>query len=187
MFQAKPVDWLLANYLFVRVCLDNMEAKYCPKAMEKAIRKYKPSLFQHMGVESSLKGKVQKLRVKSRCLGLLIFTFFLYLDFSNQSFLIIFQEKDFGKIELFIPHVNPAAKKVWTTLKVYQSHTLEDAYSGKSFFWWGHFPSMDGAHRISYHPYCSAFICLPNPLHHTWLIQFLVVLVLFQGAQSTTW
>lgn len=64
-YETKPIDWLLANYLFVKVCLDNHEAKYCPKALEKAIRKYKPSLFQHMGVESSLKGKVQKLRVSA--------------------------------------------------------------------------------------------------------------------------
>ncbi|GAU93552.1 hypothetical protein RvY_05478 [Ramazzottius varieornatus] len=106
-YETKPIDWLLANYLFVKVCLDNHEAKYCPKALEKAIRKYKPSLFQHMGVESSLKGKVQKLR-----------------------------EKDFGKVELFIPHTdNPPAKKLSTSLKVYQSHTLEDAYAGKSYFW----------------------------------------------------
>lgn len=48
----------------------------------------------------------------------------------------LLQEKDFGKVELFIPHTdNPPAKKLSTSLKVYQSHTLEDAYAGKSYFW----------------------------------------------------
>lgn len=64
-YETKPVDWLLSNYLFIKVCLDNYEPKYCPKALERAVRRFKPSLFQHMGVESSLKGKVQKLRVSA--------------------------------------------------------------------------------------------------------------------------
>ncbi|XP_055338024.1 alpha-1,3-mannosyl-glycoprotein 4-beta-N-acetylglucosaminyltransferase B-like [Paramacrobiotus metropolitanus] len=106
-YETKPVDWLLTNYLFVKVCLELSDTKYCPKAMEKAVKRFKPALFQHMGVESSLKGKVQKLR-----------------------------EKDFGKVDLFVPHENnPSTKKIWTSLKVYQSHSLEDAYNGKNYFW----------------------------------------------------
>ena len=50
--------------------------------------------------------------------------------------LSVLQEKDFGKVELFIPHQdNPPTKKLWTSLKIYQSHSLDDAYSGKSYFW----------------------------------------------------
>lgn len=49
---------------------------------------------------------------------------------------LLLQEKDFGKVDLFVPHEsNPQAKKAWTTLKVYEAHTVEDAYLGKSFFW----------------------------------------------------
>ena len=102
-YGTKPVDWLLVNYLFVKVCLEYDETKYCPKAMEKAVRKYKPSLFQHMGVESSLKGKVQKLRVnsttKANVNSIIVSPCELYV--LNLS---VLQEKDFDEVELFIPH-----------------------------------------------------------------------------------
>lgn len=66
----------------------------------------KPSLFQHIGVQSSLSGKVQKLK-----------------------------EKDFGKQPIHKPHLDNPPAKVSTSLKVYQKYTLENAYKGESFFW----------------------------------------------------
>ena len=67
--------------------------------------KYKPSLFQHVGVLSSLKGKTQKLK-----------------------------DKEFGKQGLIIAHDNPKAK-VTTTLKAYMKYSLEGAYLGQNHFW----------------------------------------------------
>lgn len=52
--------------------------------------RHRPSLFQHIGVHSSLAGKVQKLR-----------------------------ERDFGKAQLYIPHHDNPPAKITTTLKTY--------------------------------------------------------------------
>jgi alpha-1,3-mannosylglycoprotein beta-1,4-N-acetylglucosaminyltransferase A/B len=66
---------------------------------------YKPSLFQHIGTTSSLKGKVQKLK-----------------------------DKQFGKIPTYFAHANPPAT-VKTAVQAYKTHTLQKAYAGESFFW----------------------------------------------------
>ncbi|CAL4119809.1 unnamed protein product, partial [Meganyctiphanes norvegica] len=79
--------------------------KHCKKAKENVWIHYKPSLFQHIGTHSSLKGKVQKLK-----------------------------DKQFGKVQLFFPHVNPPAK-VESNIKPYKSFTLQRAYKGESYFW----------------------------------------------------
>lgn len=39
------------------------QQKHCKKAKDNVWIHYKPSLFQHVGTHSSLKGKVQKLKV----------------------------------------------------------------------------------------------------------------------------
>ena len=44
-----------------------MPQKHCKKAKENVWIHYKPSLFQHIGTHSSLKGKVQKLKVGALC------------------------------------------------------------------------------------------------------------------------
>jgi alpha-1,3-mannosylglycoprotein beta-1,4-N-acetylglucosaminyltransferase A/B len=62
-------------------------------------------LFQHVGVQSSLKGKTQKLK-----------------------------DKDFGKQMLIVAHNNPPAR-LSTSLKTYMKNTLESAYLGQNFFW----------------------------------------------------
>ncbi|KAG7273612.1 hypothetical protein CRUP_011041 [Coryphaenoides rupestris] len=67
--------------------------------------RHKPSLFQHIGLHSSLSGKLQNLK-----------------------------DKDFGKQVQNIPHSNPPAE-VSTSLVHYQQHTLDRAYQGKDFFW----------------------------------------------------
>ena len=99
---------------------------------------YKPSLFQHIGTHSSLKGKVQKLKV----LFINLFIFFLnliidFVYFVKLQLIIfnnLFQDKQFGKITLFYSHVNPDAT-VETQIKPYKQFTLHKAYKGESFFW----------------------------------------------------
>lgn len=79
--------------------------KHCKQEKSKLWLHYKPSLFQHIGTTSSLKGKVQKLK-----------------------------DKQFGKIPAFYPHNNPAAT-VKTGITPYKGHTIQRAYLGESFFW----------------------------------------------------
>ena len=78
---------------------------HCERSKAALKIKYKPSLFQHVGVQSSLKGKTQKLK-----------------------------DKDFGKHGLIAAHDNPKAK-LSTSLKTYMKYTLEGAYLGQNYFW----------------------------------------------------
>lgn len=66
---------------------------------------YKPSLFQHIGTHSSLKGKVQKLK-----------------------------DKQFGKVSLFKPHRNPPAT-FESKVKHYKQYSFSRAYKGETFYW----------------------------------------------------
>jgi alpha-1,3-mannosylglycoprotein beta-1,4-N-acetylglucosaminyltransferase A/B len=75
-----PVDWLLENLIQTKVCKLDQDHKKCKKEKEKLWIHYKPSLFQHIGTHSSLKGKVQKLK-----------------------------DRQFGRVQLFVPHKNPPA------------------------------------------------------------------------------
>lgn len=79
--------------------------KHCKQEKAKLWLHYKPSLFQHIGTTSSLKGKVQKLK-----------------------------DKQFGKIPTFYPHTNPPAT-IKSPINPYKSHTIQRAYAGESFFW----------------------------------------------------
>ncbi|XP_009584343.1 PREDICTED: alpha-1,3-mannosyl-glycoprotein 4-beta-N-acetylglucosaminyltransferase B-like [Fulmarus glacialis] len=77
----------------------------CEKEKAKLRIRAKPSLFQHVGIYSSLAGKIQNLK-----------------------------DKDFGKNVLHRAHNNPPAK-VDTSLRTYQQYTLEKFYTGKDCFW----------------------------------------------------
>ncbi|XP_012279449.1 alpha-1,3-mannosyl-glycoprotein 4-beta-N-acetylglucosaminyltransferase B [Orussus abietinus] len=101
----KPVDWLLDHLVSTKVCSLDKDTKHCKMAKAELWLHYKPSLFQHIGTHSSLKGKVQKLK-----------------------------DKQFGKITLFYGHENPEAT-VETQIKPYKQYTLAKAYKGESFFW----------------------------------------------------
>lgn len=90
---------LTNNFLFPSM------QKHCKQEKSKLWVHYKPSLFQHIGTTSSLRGKVQKLK-----------------------------DKQFGKIPAFYAHSNPAAT-VKTGITPYKGHTIERAYLGESFFW----------------------------------------------------
>ncbi|UYV60232.1 MGAT4B, partial [Cordylochernes scorpioides] len=101
----KPVDWLLDHLVQTKVCRFDKDSKDCKKRKDAVWIHYKPSLFQHVGTHSSLKGKVQKLK-----------------------------DKQFGKVPLHVPHNNPPAE-IGTNLKAYKSYTLPRAYRGETFFW----------------------------------------------------
>lgn len=104
-YNDKPVDWLLDHVIFTKVCSPEKDHKHCKKAKSELWIQYKPSLFQHIGTHSSLRGKVQKLK-----------------------------DKQFGKVSLFFPHWNPPAV-VDSDIKPYKQYTLQKAYMGESFFW----------------------------------------------------
>ncbi|CAK6980276.1 alpha-1%2C3-mannosyl-glycoprotein 4-beta-N-acetylglucosaminyltransferase B-like [Scomber scombrus] len=101
----KPIDWLLDHILWVKVCNPEKDLKDCNEQKARLKQRYKPSLFQHVGLHSSLSGKLQKLK-----------------------------DKDFGKQTLYRAHSNPAAK-LSSSLKHYQQHSLERAYGGQDFLW----------------------------------------------------
>uniref|UniRef100_A0A672H2R0 Alpha-1,3-mannosyl-glycoprotein 4-beta-N-acetylglucosaminyltransferase B-like n=1 Tax=Salarias fasciatus TaxID=181472 RepID=A0A672H2R0_SALFA len=101
----KPIDWLLDHILWVKVCNPERDVKDCARQKASMKRTYKPSLFQHVGLHSSLPGKVQQLK-----------------------------DKDFGKQTLHVPHSNPPAA-VSSSLKHYQQHSLQRLYAGDDFFW----------------------------------------------------
>lgn len=104
-FNDKPVDWLLYDIISTKVCSPDQDKKKC-KADKNAMQvQYKPSLFQHIGTHSSLKGKVQKLK-----------------------------DKQFGKVALFRAHRNPSAM-IETNIKHYKHYSISRAYRGESFYW----------------------------------------------------
>ncbi|XP_030306544.1 alpha-1,3-mannosyl-glycoprotein 4-beta-N-acetylglucosaminyltransferase-like protein MGAT4D [Calypte anna] len=104
-YKDKPIDWLIDHLLWVKVCNPEKDAIHCEKEKDKLRIRAKPSLFQHVGIYSSLAGKIQNLK-----------------------------DKDFGKNVLYKAHNNPPAK-VNTSLRIYHQHTLEKVYKGKDYFW----------------------------------------------------
>ncbi|KAJ7376863.1 hypothetical protein OS493_032011 [Desmophyllum pertusum] len=109
----KPVDWLMDHILWVKVCNPEKDAQHCGREKLHLRIRFKPSLFQHVGKESSLKGKKQTLI-----------------------------DKDFRKGPLFQAHLNPKAEAV-TTAESYQAYTIDRAYMGQTFFWAYHPHSDD--------------------------------------------
>ena len=57
-FKDKPVDWLLSDVISTKVCTPKMNAKTCQVAKNEKWIQYPVNLFKHIGVHSSLKGKV---------------------------------------------------------------------------------------------------------------------------------
>ena len=104
-YKEKPNDWLLDHIFWVKVCHPEKTAKHCKKEKAKLRIKFKPSLFQHIGKESSLKGKKQTL-----------------------------VDKEFKKQPLFHAHVNPKAV-IKTDFEEYQKFTAERGYLGLTYFW----------------------------------------------------
>ncbi|XP_019768062.2 alpha-1,3-mannosyl-glycoprotein 4-beta-N-acetylglucosaminyltransferase B [Dendroctonus ponderosae] len=104
-YNDKPVDWLLDHLLYTKVCNYEKNNDICKREKARKWIHYKPSLFQHIGTHSSLKGKVQKLK-----------------------------DKQFGKVALFFPHANPEAE-ITSDIKHYKQYTLRRAYLGETFYW----------------------------------------------------
>lgn len=106
-FNDKPVDWLLDHYVTNTVCPLGATAKECIKDKGKLVIVHKPSLFQHVGLHSSLRGKMQKLK-----------------------------DKSFNKEREFIVHKdNPKASLVSSTFPVYKKYNLKQTYEGREFYW----------------------------------------------------
>ncbi|XP_014215110.1 alpha-1,3-mannosyl-glycoprotein 4-beta-N-acetylglucosaminyltransferase B [Copidosoma floridanum] len=104
-YNDKPVDWLMDHLITTKICALGMDDKRCKQAKAGLWLKYKSSLFQHVGVHSSLKGKVQKLK-----------------------------DKKFGLVQLYYAHRNPEAK-VESRITPVKHNTLYKAYKGDTFFW----------------------------------------------------
>ncbi|XP_068868816.1 alpha-1,3-mannosyl-glycoprotein 4-beta-N-acetylglucosaminyltransferase-like protein MGAT4D isoform X2 [Aphelocoma coerulescens] len=104
-YKDKPIDWLIDHLLWVKVCNPEKDSTHCEKEKSKLRIRAKPSLFQHMGVYSSLAGKIQNLK-----------------------------DKDFRKNLLLKAHNNPPAK-LDTSLRIYHQYTLEKVYKGQDCFW----------------------------------------------------
>ncbi|XP_027197770.1 alpha-1,3-mannosyl-glycoprotein 4-beta-N-acetylglucosaminyltransferase A-like [Dermatophagoides pteronyssinus] len=129
----KPVDWLLDNYAQTKVCRFDKDMKDCKRRKESIWITHKPSLFQHIGTHSSLKGKIQRLR-----------------------------DKGFGKVKLFEPHLdNPPVSEYYCTIKPYQQYKLASAYEGKTFFW-GVSPKKGDVFGFKYQPPIELESCLIN-------------------------
>ncbi|XP_078683412.1 alpha-1,3-mannosyl-glycoprotein 4-beta-N-acetylglucosaminyltransferase B-like isoform X2 [Branchiostoma floridae x Branchiostoma belcheri] len=144
----KPIDWLLDHIFFVKACHPEKDNKHCDR-MKSALRvRFKPSLFQHIGTFSSLKGKIQKLKDPYFDLGP-PFRIRRALLSAHTTPSANVHDKDFGKQPLHRAHTNPPAD-VSTTLEVYQKYTLEKCYLGENFFW-GLTPTKGDTIVFSFH------------------------------------
>ncbi|XP_026745239.1 alpha-1,3-mannosyl-glycoprotein 4-beta-N-acetylglucosaminyltransferase A [Trichoplusia ni] len=102
-----PIDWLLESYLADRVCTIEKTSKMCAEAKEKIRPKFKSSLFQHIGLYSSLKGKIQKVK-----------------------------DSHYGTVPTFYPHLaNPKLQSIKSDIVEHADHSLRRAYEGQTYFW----------------------------------------------------
>ncbi|XP_026762245.2 alpha-1,3-mannosyl-glycoprotein 4-beta-N-acetylglucosaminyltransferase A-like isoform X2 [Galleria mellonella] len=101
-----PIDWLLESYLADRVCTIDKTSKACGQSKLQIRPKFKTSLFQHIGLYSSLKGKIQKIK-----------------------------DAQYGAVPTFYPHSNLPIANVRTTIEEHTDHTLRRAYDGQTYFW----------------------------------------------------
>ena len=60
-----PCDWLLATYTRTRACPLTLNANECIKKTKLYAIPFTPPLFQHKGLQSSLKGKISKQKLKN--------------------------------------------------------------------------------------------------------------------------
>lgn len=106
-YNDKPVDWLLAYFIESKVCRTDQDQKHCNLEKAKYWLHYRPSLFQHIGTSSSLKGKVQKLK-----------------------------DKQFGsKVPTFYAHPHNPPAQVKSNIAPYKNYQLKRAYKGETYFW----------------------------------------------------
>lgn len=111
------------SYQDTKYCSFGADAQSCTRTKGLHRFRYRPSLFQHIGIYSSLKGKIQKLK-----------------------------DKDFGKnVKLFKSHENPRVSSITSTLKEYDRHSIQSCYAGQNFFW-ALQPKKDDLLEFKYQP-----------------------------------
>ncbi|XP_055477272.1 alpha-1,3-mannosyl-glycoprotein 4-beta-N-acetylglucosaminyltransferase-like protein MGAT4D [Psammomys obesus] len=64
-YKVKPIDMLLDDIFLVKVCNWGEPLKKCIKRKKEVQIQYEPSLFQHVGIQSSFPGRNQYLKVRS--------------------------------------------------------------------------------------------------------------------------
>ena len=123
---------------------------------------YKPSLFQHIGTHSSLKGKVSAATLTRYILIIRTSYFFITrLFIANRIFQVQkLKDRQFGRVQLFVPHKNPPATigtymyiqlkhnnissdkndnnfnpLSESPIKHYKHYSITRAYQGETFFW----------------------------------------------------
>ncbi|XP_066956385.1 alpha-1,3-mannosyl-glycoprotein 4-beta-N-acetylglucosaminyltransferase A isoform X3 [Macrobrachium rosenbergii] len=143
-YNDKPVDWLLDYLIQTKICNLDKDTKHCKKAKENVWIHFKPSLFQHIGTHSSLKGKVQKLKDKT-AVGIPVAN-----SHNVKKYRKGLKDKQFGKVQLYFPHDNPSAV-VETQIKPYKTYTLQRAYRGESYFW-GLLPQQGDMLQFTFDP-----------------------------------
>ena len=111
-YKVKPNDWLLDHYLDVLVCSPEKGSKQCNAEKKKVRITSRPSLFQHVGKHSSLKGKIQKL-----------------VDRGFPGAKRIKGEDE------FYPHKTNIKAKVHTNAIEFSKFKMQSAYDGRNLAW----------------------------------------------------
>jgi len=114
-YKLKPNDWLLDHYIEVRVCSPEKGRKECNAQKKRISVNSRPSLFQHVGKESSLKGKIQKL--------------------IDRGFAANKKQKGHNGDKQFVPHPENAQAEVITNAVEYSRYKIKTAYVGHNFAW----------------------------------------------------
>jgi len=102
-----PVDILAIVLQNTLICDPSKNSIACQQTIKLIVKRYNKSLFQHIGHESSLDGKVQNLKSK---------------NFEGITNIAMHN------------HPNPPAN-ITTSLLTYDSYSLINCYNGKTFFW----------------------------------------------------
>ena len=114
-YKVKPNDWLLDHYMQVLVCSPEKGSKHCNTEKKKIRITSRPSLFQHVGRHSSLKGKIQKLVDRG------------FPGAKKTS-------KIKGENEFF-PHKTNIKAKVRTNAVEFSKFKMQSAYDGLNLAW----------------------------------------------------
>ncbi|GFO09329.1 alpha-1,3-mannosyl-glycoprotein 4-beta-n-acetylglucosaminyltransferase a [Plakobranchus ocellatus] len=107
-YTQKPCDWLMEDYLQVRMCGHGEKWAKCLYKIRCVARPVRPSLFQHLGFRSSLQGHINKLKDKH------------YRSDVNSTSYAAFS--------------NPPVANIFTTLTTY-ANDIYDVYTGEKIFW----------------------------------------------------
>ncbi|KAI8798623.1 alpha-1,3-mannosyl-glycoprotein 4-beta-N-acetylglucosaminyltransferase A, partial [Biomphalaria glabrata] len=121
-YASKPCDWLLEDFLRVRMCGHGDIWAYCIHKIRSVARLITPTLFQHEGFHSSFSGNVNKLKDKS---------------FGTGAKKIFF---------------NPPLSGIINNLQAYSKYDIYALYNGDDIFWGGNPKAGDVIDFIFDHP-----------------------------------